>query len=180
MDEAEMIVTEHSVVVRRARLVRQLQTWNERTAWLFAADCAEHVLHLYTQAYPNDSRPRDAIAASRAYAKGMIAAAAWDAARAAAWDAARDAATAAWDAQLAAEMATARDVAAAKAAREAAYAAAMAADWDTDWDAAQSAAWLAAVHAARAAAWAAARDDAQTAERKWQTKRLFDYLEGRV
>ena len=70
---------------------------------LFAADCAEHVIHLFEREYPNDDRPRKAIEATRAYADGEIdgdaawatAEAAWatarDAARAAAWAAARDA-----------------------------------------------------------------------------------------
>lgn len=45
------------------------------------------------------------------------------------------------------------------------------------WDAAWDAAWAAA-RAARSAAGDAARA-ARSAERKWQTRRLFDYLEGR-
>jgi hypothetical protein len=73
---------------------------------LFAADCAESVLHIYEKQYPNDDRPRKAIQAARDYANGVIGthelaaarddawAAAWAAARAAAWDAAR---AAAWD-----------------------------------------------------------------------------------
>ena len=39
-----MIHDDTKVVVREARLVRRLETWNERTARLFAADCADHVL----------------------------------------------------------------------------------------------------------------------------------------
>jgi len=74
---------------------------------LFAADCAELVLHIFENRYPNDDCPRKAIQAARDYANGVIdkyelAAArdaAWDAARAAARDAAWDAArVAAWDA----------------------------------------------------------------------------------
>ena len=70
---------------------------------LFAADCAEHVIHLFEREYPNDDRPRKAIEAARAYADGEIDGdAAWaavEAARAAAWDASWDAArAAAWDA----------------------------------------------------------------------------------
>ena len=51
--------------------------------------------------------------------------------------------------------------------------------------AARAAAWAAAWAAARAAAWDpawsgdAAGDAARAAERRWQTKRLFDYIEGR-
>ena len=71
---------------------------------LFAADCAEHVIHLFEREYPNDDRPRKAIEAARAYAEGEIdKAAAW-AAGDAALDAARDAgsAGAAWAAGSAA------------------------------------------------------------------------------
>ncbi len=91
---------------------------------LFAADCAESVLHIYENKYPNDDRPRKAIQAARDYANGVIGkdeldaaldaarAAAWDAAWAAAWDAALDAAlaaawAAAWDAARAAARAAA-------------------------------------------------------------------------
>ena len=50
--------------------------WNEQSARLFAADCAERVLHLFESRYPNDSRPRNAIEVARAYARGEAAAAA--------------------------------------------------------------------------------------------------------
>lgn len=39
---------------------------------LWAATCAEHVLHLFEQANPNDERPRQAIALTRAWVKGQI------------------------------------------------------------------------------------------------------------
>jgi hypothetical protein len=38
----------------------------------WAADCAEHVLPLFTRTYPDDQRPRLAIAATRAWALGQI------------------------------------------------------------------------------------------------------------
>jgi hypothetical protein len=102
-------------VSQGARLLCRVKTWNERTARLFAADCAEAVVHLCG----DDPRPREAIAVARRFARGeatrdeLAAArnaardaagdaardAAWDAARAAAWDAAR---AAAWDAARAA------------------------------------------------------------------------------
>jgi len=94
-------------VCREARLVRRLETWNERTARLFACDCAERVLPLWEAEYPNDRRAHEAVAVARRYAEGQATAeelaAAGDAARDAAWDAARDAAraaarAAAWDA----------------------------------------------------------------------------------
>jgi hypothetical protein len=39
---------------------------------LWAADCAEHVLPLFEQAKPLDSRPRDAIRLARAWARGEV------------------------------------------------------------------------------------------------------------
>ncbi|WP_298750167.1 putative immunity protein [uncultured Serinicoccus sp.] len=39
---------------------------------LWAADCASHVLHLFEQQVPDDHRPRDAIAAARAWAAGDL------------------------------------------------------------------------------------------------------------
>jgi hypothetical protein len=42
----------------------------ESGARLYAADCAERVLHLYEAAHPNDPRPRRAIEAARAYVRG--------------------------------------------------------------------------------------------------------------
>lgn len=47
---------------------------------LYAADCAEHVLHIYEAEYPADNRPRAAIEAARAYARDEIDAVARDAA----------------------------------------------------------------------------------------------------
>ena len=49
----------------------------DRIARLMAADFAEAVLPVYERDYPNDGRPRAAIAAARAHARGEIAAAAW-------------------------------------------------------------------------------------------------------
>ena len=45
---------------------------------LFAADCAEHVLYFYEQAYPGDTRVRDAIAARRRYANGQLSESEWN------------------------------------------------------------------------------------------------------
>jgi hypothetical protein len=149
--EGELVEADDKVVVRRARIVRKLDTWNERTARLFAADCAERVLPIFEKQYPTDARPRKAIEAARAFANGTIGQeerdAAWDAAWAA-WIAARDARDAAWAAWIAA-----------RAARDAAWAA-----------------WI----AARAAAGDAAGDAARDAASQWATDRLFDYLEGRA
>jgi hypothetical protein len=68
-----------------------------REARLFACVCAEHVLPHFERLFPDDKRPRQAIAAARQYAAKPSAAmaAAMAAARAAAWAAARAAAMAA-------------------------------------------------------------------------------------
>ena len=136
---------------------------NKRLCRLFAADCAERVLHIFEDAHPNDDRPRQAIAVARnpdatnqeRAAAGAAARAAAGAAWAAAGDAAGAAARAAWAAAGDAAWAAAGDAAgaAARAAGDAAWAAARAA----------------AGAAARAAAWAAARGE--------QTARLRQYLE---
>jgi len=39
---------------------------------LWAAQCAEHVLHLFEAEEPSDTRPRDAIDAARAWARGEM------------------------------------------------------------------------------------------------------------
>jgi hypothetical protein len=39
---------------------------------MWAADCAEHVLHLFEEKYPEDKRPREAIEAGRAWIRGEI------------------------------------------------------------------------------------------------------------
>ena len=88
----ERIDDDEKAVVREARLVHQYTNWNERTARLFACDCAERVVHLCG----DDDRPRNAIEVARRYANGE----ATDNELASAWDAARDAAWAsAWDAE---------------------------------------------------------------------------------
>ena len=91
----EIVKSEDKCVVRRARLLRRVETWTERTARLFAADCAEHALSNFENKYPDDDRPRKAIQAARDYANGLIseseliemrsASSAASAARSAAW-----------------------------------------------------------------------------------------------
>lgn len=46
---------------------------DHRLLALWAAQCAEHVLHLFEQEEPSDARPREAIAAARAWAGGDMA-----------------------------------------------------------------------------------------------------------
>src|SRR5438105_8452913 len=117
---------------------------------LWAATCAEHVLHLFEEAQPSDSRPRHAIEQARAWTRGEIT---MSEARAAAGHA----------------MAAARDLSGA--AREAAYAAGQAGA------VAHVAAHElgAAAYAIRAARAAASRDDRTEAGRRecrWQRARL--------
>ena len=115
---------------------------------LFAADCAEHVLPIYEAAYPDDDRPRRAIEAARAFARGEIDEVAVDAARDAAvaawaardaWDAARAVAVDAWAVRDDAWAAARAAVGAAGAAARAAGAAGAAAG--ADWAAAVEKAW---------------------------------------
>jgi hypothetical protein len=49
-----------------------LQDANHRLLAMWAADCAEHALHHFEQARPNDDRPRRAIELGRAWARGEI------------------------------------------------------------------------------------------------------------
>ncbi|GAA1560383.1 MULTISPECIES: putative immunity protein [Brevibacterium] len=45
---------------------------DHRLLALWAADCAEHVLHLFEDQRSDDHRPRDAVAAARAWADGSM------------------------------------------------------------------------------------------------------------
>jgi hypothetical protein len=103
--------------------LRSIYPEHDKEVRLFAADCAEQVLHLFEEKYPNDNRPRLAIEAARKFANGEITREELDAARAAAWDAAW---AATWDA-----------------ARASARASAWAAAWDAAWAATWDAAWAA-------------------------------------
>jgi len=159
-------------VFGQARLVRRLNGWNDRTARLFAADCAARVLHLFEACCPGDMRPRRAIEVARAFADGQATvedlAAARVAAKAAAERAARDAPwDAAWDAAWDAGWAAVRTTSGG-----AAWAAARAAAKDAACAAARAAAGWVARDAARAATWYAAWE----AAREWQTRRLFQLI----
>ena len=122
----ELLDADDKIVVREARLVREITTWNERTARLFAVWCAREALKLIDNPDPRSVAACDV---TERFANGEATAdewaAAWDAARAAAWAAASAAALdAAWDAAMAAAMAAAR-----------------AAEWEVAWDAAWAAEW---------------------------------------
>jgi len=155
--DGAMLQGDNKVACRRMRLIRQVDSWNDKTLRLFAVWCAREALKLIDNP---DPRSVNACDVAERYANGEATddemAAAWDAARAAAWDAARAAAGAA------------------------AWAAAGAAAWDAARDAARAAAWAAARDAARAAAWAAAwaaaGDAAWDAARAKQSKKLIEML----
>ena len=135
-------------VAEQARLIRKVETWNDKTLRLYAADCAERVLGLYEKQYPKDDRPRKAIQAARDFANGLITK-----------DAAAKAATNAAYAAYAANVANA------------AYAA------DAAYAAAANAAYAAAYATAYAAAYPAYAAADAAAEREWQFKPLKHYLE---
>jgi len=165
--EGERVDSNDKIVVRKARLIKRLDTWNERTQRLFACDCAEHVLHFFESKFPGDDRPRKVIETTRLYAVGE---ASLPELRLAA-RATRDAASAAWAARAArAAGSSGAEWDAAEAAAEAAWSAARVAG-------ASEAAWAArgAGDSARSAAWATSRGT-WGAEIEWQTDKLFEYL----
>src|SRR6266508_1187671 len=49
-----------------------LQDADHHLLAIWAADCAQHVLHLFEEMQPNDERPRRAIESARAWASGEI------------------------------------------------------------------------------------------------------------
>ena len=68
----EIIRNIDNYTVREVRLLCKIETWNEKVARLFAADCAERVLPNYEAQYPNDKRLRLIVKAARDYANGKI------------------------------------------------------------------------------------------------------------
>lgn len=169
----EIVHEDNKSVTRTCRLTRECTGWNERTARLFACDCAERVLYLFEARHPDDGRPRKAIEIARRYAEGKAAVEELAAAREAAWAASLDVA---WEASLSASWDVAWE-----AARDAARAAARAAALSASLSASRAAARDASRAAARAAAWGAALsaswDVALVAERQWQVERLRKILE---
>jgi len=152
----DRVDADDKIVVREARVLRQVEIWNDKTARLFACDCAEYALGFVKNP---DPRSVEAVRVARLFAIGEATNEELDAASvaasAAAWPARDAASAAAWPAA---------GVAASAAAIAAASAAARA-----TWDAAKATA-----RDARAT-W-----DAWDAARAWMTKRLFQYLDGEV
>src|SRR5438874_3932576 len=138
------------ITVRRGG---SLQDDDHRLLGIWAADCAQHVLHHFEQARPKDHRPRHAIDLGRAWARGEIA---WAEARTAAGHA----------------NAAARDLSGAP--RHAAYAAGQAAAVG-HVAAHELGAAAYAIKAARAAA-GAEGDQAGVRECRWQRDQLPDEI----
>ena len=147
----EQIVCDDKVIFAQARLLSIRKIWDERTARLFAADCAENVLPIWEKEYPDDLRPREAIFAARAFVDGLI---------------------------TKEELACAARATSATSAAWAASAVSAARATSAAW--AAWAAWAVYATSATWAAWAAwatsATRAARAAEREWQTKRLMEYL----
>ena len=139
------------ITVRRGG---SLQDDDHRLLAVWAADCAQHVLHHFEEARPGDDRPRRAIELGRAWARGEIA---WAEARTAAGHAngaARDLSGAARHAAYAAGQAAAVGHVAAHELGAAAYA----------------------VRAVRAAAPDGEGDEAGRRECRWQRAQLRDEI----
>ena len=131
-----------------------LDKQDHRLLVLWAADCAEHVLPYFEEKYPKDDRPRKALEAARAWARGEIKTSEARAAAFAAHAAARDA----------------DQIAARAVARAAGHAAAIAH--------VPGHARHAAAYAVTAATDAAVPTDSSAAvgERDWQYRRLPEHL----
>jgi hypothetical protein len=134
---------------------KRFDAQDHKSLALWAADCAEHVLRYFEEEYPGDDRPRKALEAGRAWARGELA-----------MSKAREAAFAAHAAARDANHGAARATA-----RAAGHAAATAhvADY----------ARHAAAYAVKAATAAAVPDDGKdvtAAESDWQYRRLPEHL----
>jgi hypothetical protein len=105
--DGETLDGNNKTVAQRMRIIRKIETWNDKTTRLFACYCARDVLPLFEDKYPDDKRPRVAIETAEQYAEGNATLEELDAAR----DAARAASRAAsCDASRAALRAASSDV----------------------------------------------------------------------
>jgi hypothetical protein len=137
-----------------ARRGGTLQDADHRLLAVWAAACAERVLHLFEQAHAQDERPRRAIEQARAWARGEITMTQARAAAYAAHDAAREASGAAKEA-----------------ARATGHAVAVAHMADHELGGAAYA-----IRAVRAAANPDERDEAGHSECRWQRAQLPDEI----
>ena len=142
---------------------------SDKVCRLFAADCAESVLHIFEEKYPDDMRPRNAIQAARDFANGLIGI-----------DELKDAASAAMAASAANAAWAARGASAAWAASAASAAsaamAAMAVNAVSAVSTVRAARAARAAKAARAASAAWFAWDASAAENTKQVQSLKKYL----
>jgi hypothetical protein len=69
--DGEVIEDERLIHARRARLLAKT-AWDERSALLFAIECAERVLPLFEKVNPREARPRRGLEAARAHIDGKI------------------------------------------------------------------------------------------------------------
>ena len=146
----ELLETGKVTMVREARIIAPTH-WNERTARLFACDCADRALKGERKAGRKlDERSSDAVQVARHCAEGQATEQELIAARDAAWDV--------FD----------RSNAGVEAAARCAFDACDVCD-------ARSAMW----HVAEDAAWADTGVATWEAELRWQAKRLEEYLDGR-
>ena len=156
------IDAQSKLVVRKARLIRKLETWTDQAARLFACDCAEHVLHLFEEHNPDNPRPHRAIETARRYALGY----------------------ATPDLLEVAKEAVPHGISVSGgAASEAAFAAAWCAGPENgrSWAIARDVAWMAARGAAiNEGMKIVSGNSVSLDERKWQTERLMEYLDGKV
>lgn len=143
------------ITIRRGGI---LQDADHRLLAVWAADCAEHVLHFFEEMYPSDLRPREAIQQARAWSRGEIIMAQARKAAFAAHAAARDASGAAKEA-----------------ARAAGHAVAVAHMADHELGAAAYA-----IRAARAAVDSSMQKEAGHRECRWQRDQLPDTIRGLV
>lgn len=158
--EGECITAYSNLVVRKARLLKKCENWNDQTARLFACWCVRQVWGLLT-----DERSKRAVEVAERFANAQ---------------ATREELQAAWDAaEDAAEDATGIT------ARAAAWAAVRTAEdeaWRAALDAAEDAAWAAKLDAMDTVGDAAAKTDAgdaaEDAAKTAQTAKLIQILDG--
>ena len=66
----KLLVTRQSPCMQPIRALIEKQ--NHRTLVLWAMDCAERILSIFESRYPHDERPRQALEAANAWARGQI------------------------------------------------------------------------------------------------------------
>lgn len=149
--EGDVLKGDGFTLARKVRLTRKLN-WNKKVAVMFATDCAERVLPMFEERYPEDIRPRLAIQIARDFVNGSVSEKEMTEVRIAAFSAVK--------------LATSEE----------AYYAASAAAYSTNWFSPRDAAWHAAQAVAYDAVYGVFLASEKEKEREWQTRRLFEYL----